>query len=57
HKLKGVDPNPRLSLVEERRQHRPLPDPITHPDVILRAGSGVGEGGYHKVGGTKVGVN
>lgn len=40
HKLKGVDPNPRLSLVEERRQQRPLPDPITHPDVILRAGPG-----------------
>lgn len=41
HKLKGVDPNPRLSLVEERRQQRPLPpDPITHPDVILRAGAG-----------------
>ncbi|CAL4082942.1 unnamed protein product, partial [Meganyctiphanes norvegica] len=44
HKLKGVDPNPRLSLVEERRNNnlklQILPDPIQHPDVILRAGLG-----------------
>lgn len=40
HKLKGVDPNPRLSLVEERNQRRPLPDPLTHPDVVLRTGEG-----------------
>nr|XP_027233213.1 uncharacterized protein LOC113824651 [Penaeus vannamei] len=28
HKLKGVDHNPRFSLVEGRRQRRPLPSPI-----------------------------
>nr|XP_053643366.1 uncharacterized protein LOC128696254 isoform X2 [Cherax quadricarinatus]XP_053643367.1 uncharacterized protein LOC128696254 isoform X2 [Cherax quadricarinatus]XP_053643369.1 uncharacterized protein LOC128696254 isoform X2 [Cherax quadricarinatus] len=40
HKLKGVDPSPRLSLVEERQQNRPLPSPFTHPDVVFRAGEG-----------------
>ncbi|XP_042215322.1 breast cancer anti-estrogen resistance protein 3 homolog isoform X2 [Homarus americanus] len=40
HKLKGVDPNPRLSLVEERNRRRPLPDPLLHPDVVLRQGEG-----------------
>ncbi|KAG7172776.1 hypothetical protein Hamer_G007015 [Homarus americanus] len=36
HKLKGVDPNPRLSLVEERNRRRPLPDPLLHPDVVCQ---------------------
>ncbi|XP_069999873.1 breast cancer anti-estrogen resistance protein 3 homolog isoform X3 [Penaeus vannamei] len=40
HKLKGVDHNPRFSLVEGRRQRRPLPSPIAHPDVVLRPGTG-----------------
>lgn len=39
HKLKGADANPRLSLVDER-QRRPLPDPLLHPDVVLRTKTG-----------------
>ncbi|KAK4292045.1 hypothetical protein Pmani_035157 [Petrolisthes manimaculis] len=37
HKIKGCDANPRLSLVEQREPRtRPLPDPLLHPDVVLR---------------------
>ncbi|XP_068208188.1 breast cancer anti-estrogen resistance protein 3 homolog isoform X3 [Palaemon carinicauda] len=41
HKLKGVDPNPPSESGRRKTSRRPLPpDPITHPDVILRAGAG-----------------